>query len=683
MLRRLPGLVLLLFFCLQMAAAHADGDVTWSCTETSNTVSLEQIEQRPERLWQALSPPGIVNLGFTRKTLWLRTRYSAGQVGTQILELINPQHDFVTLYILRDDVPPEIRYGGFRRPPEREIPDRFHNQLFDFDLDAGQSATLYLRVETSRPILVWPRLYSAQSFFGTSSTERLWLGIYCGLFVTLCLYSLMAWATTHDSNYIDYFYFLALMGMLQAQMLGLWHELFLQDSPRLMDFLSTLLPALALAALCRFARNYLNLIDQSPPLYRLLTQCIRASLLLVPIYLLTGSELTIPLLDIVSLLFSGLSIAAGAHVLRRGYRPARYYLLAQLPLVAGGLLYVGGNFGLFPTSIFTMFGFQLGAGLGAAMTALALAGKLRAMQQDQIQAHNDRLIAEQQIIEVLKESEAQLEWRVQDRTRQLEEALDLQRQQHEALEQTNKRLKILHEERGAFLQIAAHDLKNPTAAIISYADLLRERWSAWDEEKKLRRLGNVRSMAQLIFDIIRNLLDIDAIESGHYVLRPASVNARHALRAICDEYRERCEAKDLSLHLAPCSEHLTLRIDRTALHQILDNLISNAIKYSPHGRNVYLSLTEEAGHALIQVRDEGPGLSEEDQGRLFRKFTRLSARPTGGEHSTGLGLSIVKYMAEASGGQVGCISRLGEGATFFVSLPLIEADPKAPSMPTA
>ena len=73
---------------------------------------------------------------------------------------------------------------------------------------------------------------------------------------------------------------------------------------------------------------------------------------------------------------------------------------------------------------------------------------------------------------------------------------------------------------------------------------------------------------------------------------------------------------------------------------------------------------------MIEVRDEGPGISEEDQTRLFRKFTRLSARPTGGEHSTGLGLSIVKHITEASGGHVGCISRLGEGATFYVSLPL-------------
>lgn len=672
MLHRLAGIVLLLIGVCSSVAAASD-DPAWAFTATPNSASFEHVEHSGTHEWQPVGARDIVNLGFSRHhSLWLRTRYTPQQPGKQVLELNNPQHDRVWLYILRDGAAPEIHLGGFRQPSGQQAMGSFHNQLFEFDLRAGEEAMLYLRVDSSRPVFVWPRLASINDFFRISATERLWLGMYCGLFLTLCLYSLMAWATTRDGHYVDYFLFLSVLGMLQGQMLGLWQELFLQGRPELNDFLSTLLSALALAAFCRFARNYLNLADLSPPRHRLMTRCSWAALAPIGIHALAGSTWSIAAIDLSCVVFSGLGIAAGIHVLRQGFRPARYYLLSQLPLVAGGMLYVGANFGLFPATVLTMFGFQLGAGLSTVMIALALAGKLRTLQKEQTQANHDRLIAEQQLIEVLRESEASLESRVQERTQQLEEALDRQRMQHEALELTNRRLKQLNDERSAFLQIAAHDLKNPTAAIISYADLLRERWSAWDEEKKLRRIGNIRSMAQLIFDIIRNLLDIDAIESGHYVLRPGRINAAAAIRSVCDDYRERCEAKDLHLDLALSEENVILRIDRTALHQILDNLISNAIKYSPHGRHIYVSLEQESGHALIQIRDEGPGISDEDQARLFRKFTRLSARPTGGEHSTGLGLSIVKYMAEASGGQVGCISRLGEGTTFFVSLPLAE-----------
>ncbi|PLK49819.1 sensor histidine kinase [Uliginosibacterium sp. TH139] len=671
MLRYLLGLCALLGSLSLPALAGPTDTPVWSVHTNTRPMSFEHVESLPATDWEALPPGGMTNRGFHGNSLWLQTRLSPERFGKQVLELANPLHDRITLYILRDNAPPEVRHGGFRQAHTPQTFSRYHNQLFDFDLEAGQGSTLFLNIETSRPLFAWPRLYSGSDFFGNSVKERMWLGLYCGLFVTLCLYSLMAWVGTRDSNYFDYALFLSLMGLVQGQMLGVWHEFFMRGHPAWQDFLSSLLPALALAAFCRFARNFLNLAEHDPRLYRLLTLCMWAApALILPTWWLFGSEVSIPVTDLVSLLFSGTGILAGFSRLGAGYRPARYYLLSQIPLVSGGLIYVSANLGLIPAIPLAMFGFQLGAGLSAVMIALALAGKLRALQQEHLQAHSDRLIAEQQMIEVLRESEAALETRVQERTRQLEEALELQYRQHNELERSNVSLKALHEERGAFLQIAAHDLKNPTAAIISYADLLRERWHSWDEEKKLKRIGNIRSMAQLTFDIIRKLLDIDAIESGNYALRPTTLNASESLRSVCAEYRERCEAKDLRLHLSLGEDALRLRIDKTALHQILDNLVSNAIKYSPQGRSIHVSLEQEAGHALIQVRDEGPGISEEDQSKLFRKFTRLSARPTGGEHSTGLGLSIVKHMVEASGGQVGCLSRLGEGATFFVSLPL-------------
>jgi len=93
------------------------------------------------------------------------------------------------------------------------------------------------------------------------------------------------------------------------------------------------------------------------------------------------------------------------------------------------------------------------------------------------------------------------------------------------------------------------------------------------------------------------------------------------------------------------------------------------VKYSPTGTNVFVSITQDMGIVRISVRDEGPGLSDDDKTKLFGKFARLSAQPTGGEHSSGLGLSIVKKMVEAMRGRVWCESVFGEGATFVVELP--------------
>ena len=116
-----------------------------------------------------------------------------------------------------------------------------------------------------------------------------------------------------------------------------------------------------------------------------------------------------------------------------------------------------------------------------------------------------------------------------------------------------------------------------------------------------------------------------------------------------------------------------MRSDAAATTQILDNLISNAIKFSPASRAVVVRVIAgngkpDTGHISVEVQDAGPGLSEEDQRNLYGRFAKLSARPTGGESSSGLGLSIVRELADAIGGQLTCRSKLGEGATFSLSL---------------
>ncbi|MFT6963167.1 MAG: signal transduction histidine kinase [Flammeovirgaceae bacterium] len=109
-----------------------------------------------------------------------------------------------------------------------------------------------------------------------------------------------------------------------------------------------------------------------------------------------------------------------------------------------------------------------------------------------------------------------------------------------------------------------------------------------------------------------------------------------------------------------------MEIDKTFGSQVFENLLSNAIKFSPTDKNIYINLVEKEGEFRAEIRDEGPGMSKEDMSKLFGKFQKLSARPTAGEKSTGLGLSIVKKYVEVMNGKVWCESELGEGASFVV-----------------
>jgi signal transduction histidine kinase/ligand-binding sensor domain-containing protein len=249
-----------------------------------------------------------------------------------------------------------------------------------------------------------------------------------------------------------------------------------------------------------------------------------------------------------------------------------------------------------------------------------------------------------------------------------EQAADIELANSE-LQERNAQLQTLNQEKNEFLGIATHDLKNPIASIRMSVSLVQKYFDKMSKDEVLERLRAVETSAERMTDIISNLLDINAIETGNFNVHVAETELVALARRITSEYEERAAAKDLTLHFSASNSEILGYADPNIAMEIFDNLISNAVKYSPQGRNIYVRLQRQAENILIAVQDEGPGLSEDDKAKLFGKFTRLSARPTAGEHSTGLGLSIVKRMVEAMNGKVWCESELGKGATFIVELP--------------
>lgn len=260
----------------------------------------------------------------------------------------------------------------------------------------------------------------------------------------------------------------------------------------------------------------------------------------------------------------------------------------------------------------------------------------------------ERKIAEQD----LRELNQTLEQRVEKRTRELV---------------------TLNNEKNEFLGIAAHDLKNPLSGILSSAEIL-ERYYGGEEQTK-RYVNMIVSASEQMLDIIENLLDVNKIESGLLKVHIIPISLE-VVAAVVEDYQQRATSKGIILryHTAPDEPVPTVLADEQALWQVMDNLVSNAVKYSPHWKSVnvrVLSRTDEEGKRFgrVEIQDEGPGISETDMHKLFDKFTRLSAQPTGGENSTGLGLSIVKKLVELQQGQVWCESELGKGATFIVEFP--------------
>ncbi len=240
------------------------------------------------------------------------------------------------------------------------------------------------------------------------------------------------------------------------------------------------------------------------------------------------------------------------------------------------------------------------------------------------------------------------------------------------LTEQNEELASLNHDMQELLGIAAHDLKNPLAAIVLSMDIVEHSLGNAEAVSIPERLQRVRELALRMSAIINNVLGSNAIETGKMVLRPEVLAIEQLVAQVVDGYAEPAARKNITLVLEPAPPDATAFADANALTEILDNLVSNAVKYSPLGYSVWVSISSDGTSTLIRVKDEGPGFTDDDKQKLFSKFTRLSAQPTGGEHSTGLGLSIVKKMVEVMNGRIWCESEHGNGATFVVEIPACE-----------
>jgi two-component system sensor histidine kinase/response regulator len=239
---------------------------------------------------------------------------------------------------------------------------------------------------------------------------------------------------------------------------------------------------------------------------------------------------------------------------------------------------------------------------------------------------------------------------------------------HIELKLARQRLREMNDEKNEFMGVAAHDLRSPLNAVKGYAELMLDE-PEMEPKERAELLGRIHDASRRMAEMVQNLLDHNRIERGEMKLNLTPIDLCALLSAVVEAQRPQATLKSQTIHLQDTGAAIQAMADRDVVIQVLENLVSNAVKYSPPGKNIFARAREEARAVRLEIQDQGPGLSSEDRRRLFGKYARLSARPTGGESSTGLGLSIVKKMVEAMNGKVWCESEPGKGATFIVALP--------------
>jgi len=240
------------------------------------------------------------------------------------------------------------------------------------------------------------------------------------------------------------------------------------------------------------------------------------------------------------------------------------------------------------------------------------------------------------------------------------------------LEQKNIELAQLNEQKNYFLGMAAHDLRNPMGAIFNTSELLIEEdlGPLNDEQKDM--ISAVKNASEFMLNLVNDFLDIAHIESGKLTLKKENTDLFSLLKNNVKFNHNFAIKKQISLDfLYTDIESLPIiSLDSAKIQQVMNNLISNAIKYTHSGGSVQVVLEKKNDNIHIAVRDTGQGIPEDEIQNLFAPFQRTSVQSTAGEKSTGLGLAIAKKIVNAHDGEIWVKSMVGKGTTFHISLPL-------------
>ncbi|MCU0427695.1 MAG: sensor histidine kinase [Candidatus Kapabacteria bacterium] len=642
-----------------------------------------------------------INIPQTNGALWVRFHIlprpnPAGQTGEYFLTMLNNTPlDTVEIYQVSNNGTVErfSRRGNLVKSEQNDISlSRIAFRLAQcVACTPDKPQAVYLRVTGKFNLLFGLAVGDDNALLGEIHRDDVLNCAYFGVMLAMIAYNFFLISVLRNKMQVYYlFYVSAALGM-NLFISGYGYHFLWSAYPRFNDFAPMFTASVGLFSLL-FTIEFLSLRTRSPRLHRVM-QILCGNFVLGIGLIAIGSRWSYYTLQ-VGAVMSPFLIVVGMMAYRMGVKSAMYYVIARTFFLIGVMLYGLQLNGLIPTTIITANGMLLGSGIEAVVLAIALANIINDYRKQAATAQAEALRKAQENEQLVREQNVLLDKKIAERTRELA-ALNA------TLQQKNGELEQLNAEKNEIMGIVSHDLQNPIGMMRGLGELIAV--NVHEPEIIAGSTQKIIQTSDRMLELVRQLLEINQLDTGILRLSLVTIDVVSIVEASCRHFASRAAAKNITVHLDTEGSPYLAIADEHALTHVVDNLLSNAVKYSPQGRNVVVRLkdshsslaighwsgdkasdsnTSDATHepndkwqmtndrfVRIEVADEGPGISEEDMKKLFGKFARLSARPTGGEHSTGLGLSIVKKMVEAMNGRVWCESELGKGATFIVELP--------------
>ena len=623
----------------------------------------------------------VPNFGYSTSIFWGRLilDFSNASAGTRwLLENKWPHVDKLTIVLATMDGVEVDRQTAGLGVPYSQRRFRHRNIVYPIDVSVGQKVQLFIRIESGNALQFPLTLWERETFLVNDHDEQFVFGMFYGILLVMLLYNLFIYFGVRETSYLDYVLFIGAVALVQLDVNKFSFEYLWPESPWWSMRSVPILASLAVVVSVRFVVNFLNTDKLAPRLGRFLKWCAYLSVpgLVIPLFA-PHKIAAIYCLGIAGVGAFGLLVTT-AYVMRQGYQPAKFFLIAWGTFLSGAVVLILRNFGALPVSFLTTYGLQIGIALGVLLLSFSLATRIRTMKEEKKRVEKEALRSQMDALQQAEASNRVKGEFLANISHELRTPLNALCNIPSALLRDYEDVPVWHcSACGAMFEgdrqgDSGETLTCPDCSYGGMAFTSRVICSGEHAEHKhfLERLETQASQLLHLIDDVLNFSDSGS-EAGQ--LNCSSFKLAGFMTEILDQANRRAHEKGITVSHNAMDWQGNLCADREKLSKVVTNILDNGLKFTSEGGRVDViwGQMSEDGKPVIrcEVRDTGIGIAAVDHDMIFESFSQVSSSHTRTFGGAGLGLAVSRELLRLHDGKIWVESELGQGSRFIFTIP--------------